>query len=348
MNKKEQMIMIGDFGKDLDDENALLYSLGAMDKGEIELAGIVANLQPAEQRASLVTGILDRLDFDIQVGVGTSCGQTADAHEYEMNVPYLSDVEAIEGRELMLQILDDAPSESVTLILNSGMTDMAQLIEADPSAVLNKVRRVAIMGGVGVKNSAIELRAGKMYPDDSANNMFDYPASEYVYEWLQTERVPMSILSRYAAYACKFDLSFYQELANTGMIGTSIYERHKPSMESVWSAACSPPASEGRGSLPDRCDRTWFVDTYLGGNDPGTDDMWAQALTTGTFQLYDVLNVATLVTPHYFDAETISVRGVKHQIFGISPDRHGIRDAKRLRDHAQAMILSAAQRDAHG
>src|SRR6185369_2616893 len=89
------LIIIGDFGKDMDDEDTLVLSDGVnrhqlvctegSRKQELfEMLAVVANLAPATQRARLAKGTLKELRRPkVPVGIGTDCGMRADGHERE-------------------------------------------------------------------------------------------------------------------------------------------------------------------------------------------------------------------------------------------------------------------------
>ena len=343
MDTLQKTIMIGDFGKDLDDENALLYAVGAHQAGEICLEAVVANLSPALLRARIAKGMLEYLGMNIPVGVGTSCNVPEDTQDYEGNIPYLSkNTEFEDGQKLMKDILENADDSSVQLILNSGLTDAAELMKNAPLLCKRKLSRVAIMGGVVVEGSQITLNEkGHMTPDDAANNRFDPVAAEFTYDWLQSENIPMSILTRNAAYACKFDIGFYESLVKADdIIGKGIRDRQRPATEHLWKAANAPASSEIRGTLPDRCTREWFVNSYLNGIDPGeVETIWDPALKIGTFQ-YDPLNVASVVRPELFTPTKITIGETEHLVVGISPIEPGVADTNNLRNNITSGILN--------
>lgn len=344
MDTLENIVMIGDFGKDLDDENALLYAIGAHSAGEIKLAAVVANLSPALLRARIARGMLEYLGIDIPVGVGTSCNVEDDTQEYEANIPYLSkNTDFEDGQKLIKNTMEKVPDKSVVLLLNSGLTDAAELMKNNPLLCKRKLSRVAIMGGVVCEEERIKLNAkGHMKPDDAANNSFDPKSAEFVYEWLQSQNIPMSVLTRNAAYACKFDIGFYESLVKAdNTIGRGIRDRQRPATEHLWKAANAPSGSEARGTLPDRCTRKWFVDAYLDGIDPGNvENIWDPTLKIGTFQ-YDPLNVASVARPELFVPTKITVDKTEHQVIGLSSSESGIANADSLRKDISDNIINA-------
>lgn len=344
MDTLKKIVMIGDFGKDLDDENALLYAVGAHKAGKINLAAVVANLSPALLRARIARGMLEYLGIDVPVGLGTSCNVRDDTQEYEANIPYISKkTDFEEGQKLIKDTLEKVDDKSAILLLNSGLTDAAELMKNSPLLCKQKLFRVAIMGGVVCEGGQIKLNAkGHMMPDDAANNRFDPGSAEFVYEWLQTENIPMSVLTRNAAYACKFDIGFYESLAMASdTIGLGIRDRQRPATEHLWKAANAPSGSETRGTLPDRCTRKWFVDAYLDGIDPGSvESIWDPNLKIGTFQ-YDPLNVASMVRPELFAPTKITVGKTEHQVIGTSATEPGIADTNNLRKDIRDNIMNA-------
>jgi len=352
--------MVGDFGKDLDDENALLYAVGAQRSGEAELVAVVANLDPVENRARLAQGMLRVLGVQMEVGMGTDCNQIDHTQPYETDVPYLAiGYQFRDGMDVLGEALESSPDYGLSLVLNSGLTDAARLFEAEPYLARRKLAQVAIMGGVATDGEAILLNEyGRMIPDSAANNLFDPAASTFAYDWLQANQVPLSVLTREAAYACKFEFAFYEQLAATGNpvgqamyereaarehnIGEAIRNRQEPALNELWRVANLPVGTPERGALPDRCDRAWFVQTYLNGADPGeVQEIWPLALDVGTFQLYDSLNVASVVRPDLFDPAYVTVHDTTHRIIGVSARRYGIRDVAALRDHVASRELTA-------
>lgn len=336
--------MVGDFGKDLDDENALLYAVGAQRAGEINLLGVVANLEPAESRARIAQGILEHLGVDVPVGIGTSCGVEATTHPYEMDVPYLSPSDNLPGGfDVIGEALEGAPDKSVVLVLNSGLTDAKEFMFEETDLFKRKVAKVAIMGGVHNDGyDVLQDGMGHMIPDDAANNRFDPVAANLVYSFLHIENIPSSTLTGEAAYACQFDMRFYERLARTdGTIGQAIYDRQRPALEHLWRAVNAPVGSEERGTVPERCTPEWFITTYMGGERPSDEkDIWDIALKKGGFQLYDPLNVASVIRPSYFNPVTVELHGTEHQVIGLA-DRVSIPNVLQLRSHVEAMILDS-------
>lgn len=130
--------------------------------------------------------------------------------------------------------------------------------------------------------------------------------------------------------------------ATRSLIGQSLHDRQQPALNALWAEACAPLGSKERGNLPDRCNRQWFLQTFLAGNDPGeATDIWPLAASSGTFQIYDALNVASVVKPEFFDPQIVPVNGVAHQVIGVSKMAHGIKHERALRKWVMAREIGA-------
>lgn len=333
--------MVGDFGKDLDDEFALLLAVALERLGYIRLLGVVANLAPAIERGRLAKGTLRSLGLGrVPVAIGrpvTDAGRTC---PHETTVPYLADASELsgDGIDLMRRVLSEADDRSVTLVLNSAFTDAAELARLEPALFLSRVSHVAIMGGVTVRD-------GRLVPDDAANNAYDPAAAEFLYRWLQDNNVPTTIVMREAAYACQMAAWLPVKLAEIGHpVGLSLARRLPLVMDDLWEAVHAPIGSPIRGTLPPSRTRDWYVRTTTGNKDPGVpgdETVWP---FVETFRLYDPMNLLAAVpelAAQYYDAETFTVNGAEHQVIGRTVERNGIRDPLALRETLARFVTDA-------
>eukprot|EP00931_Biecheleriopsis_adriatica_P030674 TRINITY_DN18061_c0_g1_i1.p1 TRINITY_DN18061_c0_g1~~TRINITY_DN18061_c0_g1_i1.p1 ORF type:complete len:796 (-),score=132.57 TRINITY_DN18061_c0_g1_i1:85-2472(-) len=264
----QALLMISDDGKDPDDELAKILLSTLTHRGLAKCHGFVANLSPSIDRARLAKGTLNQLGLgSIPVAVGHDM-ITSKGAAYEFDAPYLAEARAVEGNgvELFAKILkglDDGAN--LTLVCLSGLTDAWILLRDHRELFRAKVARVVIMGGVEAEDGQVKLDAeGYMIPDKANNNTFDFDSARSLYLNLQKEGIPMTVVTRWAAYAAKVPFSVYDKMAATGHpVGKRLQKCQKQALEHLWrrvNMAADDPKREG---LPGRCDKAWFCKVFL-------------------------------------------------------------------------------------
>lgn len=341
----EQVVIIGDFAKDLDDEHTLALAAGLQKLGYIELLAVIGNLYPAYDRAQVAKGTLIQCNLpNVPVGVGTAVTKDSNVYSYELDVPYKYDGELEDGQDLLRRTLKKAEDHSIILVLQSGMTDACLLLKNWPDLFQSKIKLVAIMGGVEVEDGRVVLDDAEFFvPDNSNNNTFDFESAEYLYKHVQFMGIPMSILTRNAAYGCQIPFSMYDDMEATGNpVGACLRGRQQPSLQKLWEAACSPSGSSIRGTLPDDRNREWLINVFCNGEDPGIEDgadIWPYV---GMFNLYDPLNLVAAIPElqeRFFNSHSVDIPGIPeggmntpvNSIIGLTPENNGIRDEAALR-----------------
>lgn len=271
--KPHNIIDITDPGKDLDDEQKFVLMSALANAGFINIRAVVANLEPPLERARLAKGTFNSLGhIAVPVGVGTDCFKGGQNLKHETLVSYLAEAsEVTDGNRLLVSTLKQAENKSVTLMLNSGLTDAAELLRGNTELFIQKIANVVIMGGVRASTPTKPLLInGLLVPDDAANNAFDPAAASYLYQTLQEFSIPMIILMRSACYAAQFNIHLYDDFAATGhQVGYGLKSRQKDSLQQLWLAALSPEGSPIRGKLPMSRNREWFVNVFCNKQDPG-------------------------------------------------------------------------------
>ncbi len=338
-------IIIGDFGKDLDDEHTLAMAAGLQRAGFIELLAVVGNLGPAEGRAAIAKGTLKQVGLGhVPVGIGTPVFSGSKAFPYETDIPYVADSSELvrSGEELIVETLSQVEDNSVTLVLQSGMTDAMCLLLRHEELCVQKVAQVAMMAGVQQTGGSVALTGKFIQPDDSSNVTFDWSSGAWLYARLQELGIPMVITTRHAAYACQLPFRVYDDMEQTGNpVGICLKARQQHSMEHLWKAACAPEGAEIRGTLPPRCNRSWFVNVFCAGKDPGdVDEIWPH---TDRFNLYDPMNLLVAIPEirnRFFNPKAITVLDTEHVIVGVSAENHGIAAESALREFMVEMEIS--------
>lgn len=330
-----RLLVVTDIGRDQDDETTLTALAGLAHRDQVQLEGVVANLQPSDMRARLAKGALQQLHLEqVPVAIGSAAGQAnlkPAAHEFSASYMAEPSEVSADGQALLKQQLQDSPDGSNTLLLLSGMTDGYQLVHENPELAKQKIGRVVIMGGVETtKEGQVVLDAqGFFKPDSANNNTFDMPAAQGLYHELQQLEIPTTIVTKNAAYAAAVGKSFYEELGSTGNpVGEHLRDAQKESIDGLWhrvNLAADDPAREG---LPGRCDRAWFLNTFCSGQGQEVapdQSVWGSVTK---LNLYDAvaLLAADGQDDQLFKPSSVQVGGTEHQIIGLSKQEHGIAD----------------------
>lgn len=351
------MIVISDPGQDLDDEMSFIMLRYLEEQGMVELRGVIATLTPAFDRARLCRGCLDLLGLkSVPIGVGTDGGDLKGQHRastFEGSAAsYMPEVHSESasylepGSRLLFRLYDEAASDSIRLVIIASLKDPALFLRDNEAIFAEKTREVIIMGGVEPWSDTPggDGSAGTyLVPDSAHNNMFDAKASKFFYRRCQELGVPIIVVSRHAAYPAKMPRSVYDDLALLGSsIGWRLRNAQRTSIEALWVRASSE--GEERLGLPPRCDRSWFLKTFCGGQDgdpPRTkkDSIWD--LIKG-FNQYDTLAVIVAVPQlrrRFFDPVEVPMPVVDHSkpwpitnnlVIGKSAEEHNIRNPEEL------------------
>lgn len=348
----KDLLVVMDPGRDQDDEDVLVMLNRFIRLEILNMMGVVANLAPSTKRARLAKGTLNLLgQSTIPVGIGTSCTQPEnDGLEYQFAVSYLAETtEITDGKELILKTLREARPKTIVLLLISGLTDAAAVLREHQHLFSTAVRRVAIMGGVAVKDEQPVLDAsGRLVPDMTAqNNAFDKEAADFLYKQLQELGIPTTTVTRHAAVAAKVSRSVYDELAATGHpIGIRLLEAQKKAIEELWHRACMPADDPKRMGLPGDRNKEWFTKVFCGGQGGDRtekDSIWD---CIQTFNLYDPATlVATIpnLREHFFAPFVVEVHGVEHMVIGVSAKNHNVRDTAGLADFMKVMMVASLE-----
>lgn len=338
------IIMYGDFGMDLDDEFAAVMLKHLINTQNVNVLAVIANLCPAIERAAIIKGTLNELGLEnIPVGVGTEVVPLKQ-YKYEKDIPYATRAGLLNGKELAVNALQKAEDNSVTLVLNSGLTDVTELLTEHQELFTRKVKSVSIMGGVQTLNDEVHLTGHYIQPDSANNITFDWPSGVWLFAKLQDLGIPMTIVTRNAAYAAQVKFSIYDKMEETGNpIGKCLKSRQEPALEKLWIAAnAAPDDLKVRGTLPPDRDRQWFLDVFCGGKDPGeVESIWPY---TAAFNLYDPMNLLfsiDSIVNEFANVTKVNVKGTEHKVIGVSSKNHGIKNIDNMISLMESMILNS-------
>ena len=328
-----------DPGQDQDDEMMMVLLRAMQDRGHVSCIGVVANLEPARNRARLARGTLDQLGLSsVPVAIGTDGGSLTHVDTFSDTassyMPPDDEFPATTGQELLLNLYVNAPVTGIHLLCIASLKDTALFIEEHTALFAEKTRAVTIMGGVEEFDEDDETAL--LVPDTAQNNVFDRAASEIVYRRCQELKVPMIIVSRHAAYRCPMPRNIYDDMAKTRHpVGVRQRDSQRSSIEHLWKRACAPEG-DGRLGLPMRCDKRWFCDTFCAGQGMERDGSLSIWDLIVSFNMYDpiALLCAAPNTRYFFEPTIKRVNGVEHMVIGTSREKSGVRDdmVEELRD----------------
>lgn len=326
-----------DPGRDPDDEVTALLMKGLSELGaKLYLLGMVANMAPSVQRAALLNGEFERLQMPlIPVAIGSDAKQEANPKYYEFDCEYINFKGTNNGKEQFYHSFMAAKDNSISLLLLSALTDIAEFITENPNLAVKKLKNVAIMGGVTTSDGKVLLdQEGHLIPDPSASNhAFDIESAKLVYEFLQKNQIPMTIVSRYAALAAPVPREVYDLLAETNHpVGIRLKNMQKESIEGLWQRT-HLPISDPKRELPQRCTTEWFCNQYLDGigkDLPANADIWP---LVKHFMLYDPITLIAVIPElcaKFFEPTNFIVNNTVHKIIGIDQFNSGVKDPRSL------------------
>jgi inosine-uridine nucleoside N-ribohydrolase len=256
-----EVIIQGDFGKDLDDEVALLVATWLHKEKKIKITSVITNLFPTLERARLVCGQLSETikSQHIPVYRGADVGlDNIKVSPYEFTTEYdkstypeFIDLTAMNFNTYYGQF-GYKPSPQ-TILINSAMTDLYRFLNWYYDPLLHPIDRVIMQGG-WQKNSK-----GEVVPNSAANNNFDIEAARACFELLQRYKIPLFIAPRELAYQNPVPASLYAEIC-AHKVGSKLYNAHSKALEHLYRRCLLAPDSPLREGLPGDRDGKWFFE----------------------------------------------------------------------------------------
>ncbi len=334
-----------DPGMDPDDEGALLagLGLGARSRGSVYLLGLVANHQPAADRAALIRGAtiqLNRGSLPVVIGSGTpgSTDSVDNLPEYQFRCDYANHQGLMRDPvRHMLHTCEAAMAGSLTMIGLSRFTDLAGFLARHGASAQRAIKRLVVMSGVEGEGEVPKLVNGLLVPDSAQNNKYDLEAAKNFYYLAQSLGIPLTVVTRAAAGAAQVPRWVYDELAARSPVGQRLQSMQRDSIEDLWRRANMPPNDPKRLKLDASRDAQWFRDFFLGGEGKdrtGTDSIWD--LVKG-FALYDPLTVLAAIDRikvEFMDPVRVATVAqyhasgtptpVEHEIIGLTKKQNGI------------------------
>mmetsp|Transcript_24513 Transcript_24513/g.51331 ORF Transcript_24513/g.51331 Transcript_24513/m.51331 type:complete len:872 (+) Transcript_24513:294-2909(+) len=335
------LIVITDIGRDIDDALALVMLSSLKKIFILNPLAVIVTLPPLEDRACLARTVLDSLGMhDVPVGLGTdeACPSEITLKPFngitQQNPFYFE-----RGSSLMARTLSEAEDKSVKLLCLANLKDISDLIIKQEALFRTKVKEVVIMGGA----SHLEARE-QLVPDEAAsNNSCDLTAARHVYAECQQHSIPTTTISRYAAYGCPLLVSFLDGLKKTNhLLAGEIHNSNFKSMQQLWKKVNMPSWMPGRGKLPARCNREWFLDFFKVKVDDSTD-LLREILQGSALYLYDSLATLTCVDAYvdfHFTPKCCMIAGTVHRLIG-TPSSSGVANRYYLVNEMEGLLKEA-------
>lgn len=281
---------------------------------------------------------------------------TGSSNAYEFDVDYLARADEVlpSGVSLFVRQMEQADDGLFTLVVLSGMRDAWDLLRDHTELFRRKIARVVIMGGIEVSGTLAKLsEEGFLVPDTASNNAFDMEAANCFYRELQQQSIPMTIVSRWAAYAAKLPLSLYDRMARTlHPVALRLQRVQQKSLQHLWARANMAPDDPAREGLPPRCNKAWFSQVFLGGQGldrTGKDSIWDRATTFQPYDCIAVLGALPGMRDRYFDPVVFPVHGMHgitvHEVMGLSAQISGVRDPDALCSWLEEALLEGVMTD---
>ncbi|KAK0707812.1 hypothetical protein B0H67DRAFT_447566, partial [Lasiosphaeris hirsuta] len=229
---KPRILVMTDIDQDYDDLMAIVFLAEMHRMGAIELAGFVANHEPAIERASFLRSTLRLLKLDdIPVAIGTG-GVEKKEHRakffYELrNATFANQPWNKRGFQKGADLIEslankvDQGEQPLTVLLISSLQDISEFFNShSPSFIKEGFKKFVSQGGYTVTVTPPPKSSVKLDPVmGMANNNFHPTAARNYTDKLGDLNLPSDAWSREAAKAARLDGSIFQSLSSYGPIG---------------------------------------------------------------------------------------------------------------------------------
>lgn len=256
--KPVNLIVITDLGKDYDGLLAMLV-LKELDRlGVIRLLGFVANLYPAQTRARLGRGALDRLGLShVPIAIGTKGEDTpheALRYEFEGSNGFIAheDTKLPEGKELLHKLFTEAKAnnDKITFLGLSSLMDITQFIQSEYELVKAALDRVILQGGYNLVDDKLEADVA------AANNNFAFKEAQYFHRFLQDNKIPSQCFTKVATFATPIYQPFLRQIGKSGVnVGEYLRAVQIGQDLHYWKCASGPREDRFRPFM----DEKWFL-----------------------------------------------------------------------------------------
>lgn len=230
------------------------------------------------------------------------------------------------------EIYMSAPPEAgVRVAAVHSLTLVADFAARCPQLFREKTVAAICFGGIDLDPTGVRLRV-----DAAATNVgADLEAAEFFTKECQAHGVPLCVVSRHLAASCQLPKYFFEELlAKASPLGRRVRDHQRDGLADLWAACCLEPNHPRRGKLDSRCDRRWFIKTFLDGSiecdqHHDVDDIWPLVQHINVYAPLVFLAAVPLVSSHFFISQQLKVGDVCHSAIGSqSPCARHVHDLR--------------------
>ena len=184
-----------------------------------------------------------------------------------------------------------------------------------------------------------------MIPDETAfNNSCDLGAARHVYAECQQHNVPTTTLSRHCAYGCPLNVTFLDNLQKTHhILAGEIRTANLKALQELWKKVNMPAWLPGRGKLPARCNREWFLEFFKVDVDDTTYTSTEPWKNCSLF-LYDSLAMINTVEAYselHFTPKCYKIDGTVHKVMGLNADVSCVANSEYLVNEIEGLLSQA-------
>ena len=212
-----EVVLVSDPNADVDDLLSFVMAAALADKGEIIWRGVMTTAgEPIVRlrRAHFAKGALIELGYPfLTVCVGREYERCCEDDNFYFETP---EVAALEGKSAAVrrnpcaflhELTAGAAENSLTLVVNATMVDVAAYLREIGAKALKKIRRIIIMGGYDTNAEGLVVPDGGSY-----NYKVNPQVAAEVFERAQTWGIRLVLVPREIVYQVQVSAGFYQEL----------------------------------------------------------------------------------------------------------------------------------------
>lgn len=244
-NKEKLMtnvVLISDPNADVDDLMSFVTAAALADRGLLNLKAVVATtgeFAVRVRRAKFTKGALIALGHP---KVAVAVGEEYELHDEKHDNFYcvVKNTQELEeqsveidcvAQNLLQKIADEAQDNSITLVINAQMSDVATFLD---TVNASKIAKIVIMGGIAEGLSA----KGNILPNaTSYNNVVCISAANMVYEFAQEHDIPLVMVPKETVYQAQVGHDFYDKMTEyKNPVAGCIYDASKMFLENLWNS----------------------------------------------------------------------------------------------------------------